>query len=100
MSFIFPALSAQTPLASLAGLDLVLRCPKCGGRRRTFDDLSAKVGRWKTVGNILPRLSCDACRSKPIGMTLVSDWAVTYGRAPLTEDLTFLLNRLSEVKAA
>jgi hypothetical protein len=100
MTILLPAVSAGTPLASLAGLDLILRCPKCGDRRRKIDELSEKVGRWRPVGEVVPRLCCDACQSKPIAMHVVSDWAVKYGRTTLTEDLTFLLTRQPEARAA
>jgi hypothetical protein len=119
-----PPLSAKTPLASLAGWTLVMQCPQCGERRKKVDDLanhqirltgdlavrvqkaynkyapgtrppdSVKMA-TRELGFVIPRLSCDHCKSKPTSIAGVCGWAPT----PAIEDLTFLLET-DEKKAA
>jgi hypothetical protein len=91
MSLISPALSAATPLASLDGYDLMLQCPKCGDRIKPVRALYAAVDRCREIGTIMPRLSCDMCRSRPIRLRAVNSWMMKFDRETATEDLTFLL---------
>jgi hypothetical protein len=93
MHLICPALSATTPLASLDGYDLLLACPKCGDRIKPVSALYAAVDRCHEIGDIIPRLSCDVCRSKPVTIRAVNSWVVKFDREAATVDLTFLLPR-------
>jgi hypothetical protein len=96
---LFPAVSAKTPLASLSGCDLVMACPKCGDRIKRVEKLCEAVGLCRELGDILPRLSCDTCRSKPVGMRFVNTWIKRFDREPSSEDLTFLLPQPTELAA-
>src|ERR1700730_16134413 len=80
MHLIWPALSATTPLASLDGYDLLLRCPKCGDRIKPVSALYAAVDRCREIGDIMPRLTCDVCRSKPVTIRAVNSWVVKFDR--------------------
>jgi hypothetical protein len=99
MSQIAPPLSATTPLASLDGWHLVLTCPTCGDRTKPVDKLYAAVDRYREIGAILPRLFCDVCKAKPVGLRAVNSWVVKFDREAAAEDLTFLLGRM-EARAA
>jgi hypothetical protein len=93
MQLICPGLSATTPLASMDGYDLLFRCPKCGDRIKPVSALYAAVDRCREIGDIMLRLSCDVCRSKPITIRAVNSWVVKFDREAATVDLTFLLPR-------
>jgi hypothetical protein len=90
---ISPVLSAKTPLASLDGYDLLLQCPNCGDRIKPVSALYRAVDRCREIGTIIPRLSCDVCKSKPVTIRAVNSWVVKFDREAATEDLTFLLPR-------
>ena len=89
MSLLSPPLTARTPLASLAFWDLVLKCPKCGDQRKAVTDLLERVGRCRDVGDIVPRLSCDTCRQKPVRLIGVCKLSPTNA----SEDFSFLLQK-------
>ena len=93
MAVLSPALSERTPLASLSGWTLILRCPKCGERRKPMDALAQSVRISRPIGEIIPRLSCDHCQSKPTEVVGVCTWMANYGRQPEAEYLTFLLDQ-------
>jgi hypothetical protein len=99
MSLISPPLSEKTPLASLDGWTLLLKCPRCGDRTKPVSALYAVVDRCRPIGTILPRLSCDACKSKPTRLLGVNTWVAKFDREPATEDLSFLLPK-PEAEAA
>jgi hypothetical protein len=88
-----PPLSAKTPLASLDGYDLVLTCPTCGDRIKPVGKLYAMVDKFREIGTIIPRLSCDVCKSRPVRLRAVNSWARKFDREPASEDLSFLLQR-------
>jgi hypothetical protein len=90
---IAPPLSTRTPLASLDGCDLLLQCPNCGDRIKPVSKLYAAVERCKEIGEIIPRLSCDVCKSKPVRLRAVNSWVKQFDRETVTEDLSFLLQR-------
>jgi hypothetical protein len=73
----------------------VLKCPTCGDRRKTVNDLIAKVGRCRNVGDIFPRLTCDTCRQKPTKLIGVCKLSPTNE----SEDFSFLLG-VPEMMAA
>jgi hypothetical protein len=98
-SQISPPLSAKTSLASLDGCDLVMACPKCGDRVKPVAKLCEAVPAWREIGDIIPRLSCDACRSKPVRMRAVNSWVRKFDREATAEDLTFLLERTEAMAA-
>jgi hypothetical protein len=94
-----PPLSHRTPLASLDGYDLLLACPKCGDRIKPVSALYAAVDRCREIGTIIPRLSCDVCRSRPIRLRAVNSWVVKFERETAAEDLTFLLKKKEAIAA-
>jgi hypothetical protein len=96
---ISPLLSHRTPLASLDGYELLLECPNCGDRIKPVSALYKAVDRCREIGTIIPRLSCDVCRSRPIRLRAVNSWILKFDRETMTEDLTFLLDK-AEVRAA
>ena len=49
-------------------------CPKCGDRIKPVAKLCEVVPAWREIGDIIPRLSCDVCRSKPVRMRAVNSW--------------------------
>ena len=89
MSLLSPPLSARTPLASLAFWELVLKCPKCGDRRKLVAAMFDKIDRCREVGEIFPRLLCDVCRSKPAKLIGVCNMTPE----PVSEDFSFLLQK-------
>ena len=99
MSLLHPPLLERTPLASLDSWSLVLKCPRCGDRIKPVSALFAVVRPSEEVGKIVPRLSCDACKSKPEALFGMTTWAVKYGHNPVREDWSFLLPQ-PEAKAA
>jgi hypothetical protein len=88
-----PPLSAKTPLASLDGYDLVLTCPTCGDRIKPVSRLYAVVDKFREIGTIIPRLSCDVCKSRPVRLRAVNSWVKRFGRETAAKDLSFLLQR-------
>jgi hypothetical protein len=99
MGLLYPPLSESTPLASLDSWTLVMRCPNCGDRNKPVSDLFAAVHPSTAVGKVIPLLSCQACRSKPVGLFGTTSWHVKYGHNPVREDWSFLLPKAEE-KAA
>ena len=67
----------------------MLKCPKCGDRRKAVTDLLEKVGRCRDVGEVFPRLSCDTCRQKPVRLIGVCKLSPTNA----SEDFSFLLQK-------
>ena len=53
--------------------------------------LYAVVERCREIGSIIPRLSCDMCKSKPVALRAVNSWVAKFDRETATEDLSFLL---------
>jgi hypothetical protein len=88
-----PALSAKTPLASLDGYDLLLTCPTCGDRIKPLSKLYAVVDKFREIGTIIPRLSCDVCKSRPVRLRAVNSWVKQFDRETATVDLSCLLQR-------
>jgi hypothetical protein len=90
---VYPAISLKTPLGSLSGFDLILSCPKCGDRIKSVAKLCEVVHLCQELGDLLPRLSCDVCRSKPVRLRAMNVWVRKFDRETVTEDLSFLLQR-------
>jgi hypothetical protein len=99
MSMIHPPLSERTPIGSLDAWNLVLRCPRCGDRTKPASTPFPAFGLAREVGEITPRLSCNACQSKPVALFGTNTWATKYGRDPVREDWSFLLPKIED-KAA
>lgn len=96
MSAISPPLTPNSSIASLSGWTLILHCPKCGLRKKPTDDLFKKVHRSRTIGEVLPRLTCDVCRSRPTVITAECTWIRKFRRNTAEEiDLTQFLQRES-----
>lgn len=72
---ISPPLSSSTPLASLDGWNLVLRCATCGPREKPVSELYSIVRGSTALGTVLPKLVCDRCRKKPTGIEATCQWA-------------------------
>jgi hypothetical protein len=72
---ISPPLSSSTPLASLDGWNLVLRCATCGPREKPVSELYKAVRASTALGVVLPKLRCDGCRAKPAGLEATCPWA-------------------------
>jgi hypothetical protein len=90
---ISPALSEKTPLASLDGYELVLTCSTCGDRTKSVSKLYAVVDKFREIGTIIPRLSCDVCKSRPVRLRAVNSWVKQFDRETAVEDLSFLLQK-------
>jgi hypothetical protein len=72
---ISPPVSSRTPLASLDGWAFVLDCAVCGPREKSVNELCAVVPPAALISDVLPKLVCDRCRSKPARMSATCQWA-------------------------
>jgi hypothetical protein len=99
MGLLHPPLSESTPLASLDMWSLVMRCPNCGDRNKPIADLFVVVHPSTAVGKVIPLLSCQTCRSKPVALFGTCTWQMKYGRDPVREDWSSLLSKI-EANAA
>lgn len=115
-SLINPPPSHSTPLASLDGWTLILRCPKCGTREKPVsklcEALQEHLNRRTPLGervrkasvmplwDILPRLTCDYCHSKPAVLKASCTWVGVYREVPPAVDLTDLLAPPEKEEAA
>ena len=96
MSFLTPSPSERTPLASFLLWDLIVRCPKCGDKRKpVVDMIQSGIRPSMEVGRIFPNLKCRSCGSQPaglIGVCMIS---------PIQEqeDLSYLLDKPMKVAA-
>jgi hypothetical protein len=72
---ISPLLAPSTPLASLDGWNLILRCARCGPREKSVSELYKAVRASSALGVVLPKLRCDGCRAKPAGLEATCQWA-------------------------
>ncbi len=99
MGLLSPPLSETTPLASLDSWSLVLQCPNCGERGKPVSSLFVVAHPATAVGKILPHLSCETCKAKPVALFGTNTWATKYGRDPVREDWSYLLLKIEE-KAA
>jgi hypothetical protein len=95
---ISPPPSHSTPLASLDGWNLVLRCDTCGPREKPVSALYAAVRGSVALGDVLPKLRCDGCRAKPAGLEVTCQWARQWNAEAATWrlDLSFILQREKE----
>ena len=88
VSLITPTPSERTPLASFLLWDMIVRCPKCGDKRKPVMDMIKGGLRPSTeVGSIFPKLTCRSCGSKPAALIGVC----TFTAPEQQEDLTHLM---------
>lgn len=73
-----PPLTDRSPLISLSGWVLVMRCPTCGIKERAVDDMLGSLRGSKPIGELVAKLTCDKCRQPPISIGARCAWVTKF----------------------